>query len=110
MFGKKKSLLGLDIGSSEVKAVELTEVGSKPYQLIHDTIRKFYDSAHGPDIENPPEIRAWIQGYSWGYTNFGPQFMQDQINGARDAGATGYMIWNAFNRYESAWGLFRQKM
>jgi type IV pilus assembly protein PilM len=27
MLGKKKSLVGLDIGSSEVKAVELTEVG-----------------------------------------------------------------------------------
>lgn len=29
MFGKKRSLLGLDIGSSEVKAVELTEVGDQ---------------------------------------------------------------------------------
>ena len=29
MFGKKKSLLGLDIGSSEVKAIELTEFGEQ---------------------------------------------------------------------------------
>jgi type IV pilus assembly protein PilM len=29
MLGKKKSLVGLDIGSSEVKAVELTEVGDQ---------------------------------------------------------------------------------
>ena len=29
MLGKKKSLVGLDIGTSEVKAVELTEVGEQ---------------------------------------------------------------------------------
>jgi type IV pilus assembly protein PilM len=29
MLGKKKSLVGLDIGSSEVKAVELTEIGDQ---------------------------------------------------------------------------------
>ena len=29
MLGKKKSLLGLDVGSSEIKAVELTEIGDQ---------------------------------------------------------------------------------
>ena len=29
MFGKKKSLVGLDIGSTEVKAIEVTEVGDQ---------------------------------------------------------------------------------
>ena len=35
LFGKKQSLVGLDIGSHTIKAVELQSHSSKGYQLVN---------------------------------------------------------------------------
>ncbi|MFH0939554.1 MAG: type IV pilus assembly protein PilM [Planctomycetota bacterium] len=51
MFGRNKSLVGLDIGSSSVKAVELTRVGS--------TI--VISGMGSAPIESPDTVRATIQ-------------------------------------------------
>ncbi len=50
MLGKKKSLVGLDIGSTEVKAVELTEVGDEV---------KITGFGHGT-IESPDAVQDTI--------------------------------------------------
>ncbi len=47
------------------------------------------------------KFRPWIQGFDLGaiYTS---EMIEEQIHAARDAGASGFLIWNARNVYEPA--------
>lgn len=54
-----------------------------------------------PQDESAPHIRPWIQDFDIGAT-YTAERIEAQIRAARDAGASGFMIWNARNVYEPA--------
>jgi hypothetical protein len=51
--------------------------------------------------ETRPRFRPWIQDFDIGAV-YTPEMIEDQIRAARDAGASGFLIWNARNVYEPA--------
>jgi len=54
-----------------------------------------------PDTEITPKFRPWIQDFDIGAV-YTAERIEAQIKAARDAGASGWMLWNARNVYEPA--------
>jgi hypothetical protein len=48
-------------------------------------------------------IRPWLQASSFRVTNFGPQYIQDEIASAEANGAVGWLMWDAANSYWAVW-------
>jgi hypothetical protein len=55
----------------------------------------------GSDAELAGHFRPWLQDFDIGavYTS---RYIEAQIQAARDAGASGWILWNARNVYEPA--------
>ncbi|MEB3285443.1 MAG: putative glycoside hydrolase [Candidatus Sericytochromatia bacterium] len=47
-------------------------------------------------------IRPWMQAMPYRVTSFTPRYISEQLRAGRDTHATGYMMWNAQNKYETA--------
>ena len=54
-----------------------------------------------PQAESAPHIRPWIQDFDIGAVYTAAR-IEAQLKAARDAGASGFIIWNARNVYEPA--------
>lgn len=74
--------------------------GSRMYYLVYRTI-KGYQELLGE--EHAGKIRPWIQGYGITENN-----LRDEIAAVYDAGACGYVIWNAGSVYDIALNLMPQ--
>lgn len=44
-------------------------------------------------------LRPWLQAFKWRVSNYGPHYIEEQIKGTYTAGAKGYLLWNASNKY-----------
>jgi hypothetical protein len=64
---------------------------SRMYYLVYRTLRG-YDELLG---EQSWKLRPWIQGYGITAKN-----LRDEIDAVFDAGACGFTVWNAENRYD----------
>lgn len=80
---------------------------SQPWHEPGELLKNFTEQAMEVlnQIENPAVYRTWIQGYSclsWvctgtsdnPYRSYGPSDMIDQIEGIREAGQDGYIVWS----------------
>ncbi|HXD95015.1 MAG TPA: putative glycoside hydrolase [Candidatus Acidoferrum sp.] len=69
-----------------------------PYEVVAETVRRIQArSRHTHAL-----VRPWIQDfrdYAFDRRAFGPIEVGAQIRAARDAGASGWMLWNPRNRY-----------
>ena len=67
-----------------------------PYFLVHQGCRKLRPlaAAHGVTV------RPWIQAFPYRVGNFDEQYVAEQLRGAEDAGARGWLLWNSASRYE----------
>jgi hypothetical protein len=49
--------------------------------------------------------RPWLQAFtaSWvdGHISYGSEQLQDQVQGAADAGTDEWLLWNAVNNYDN---------
>lgn len=76
-----------------------------PYEVVKDTLDKGAKQLEENHDLSPtstrPHFRPWIQDFDIGaiYT---ASMIEAQIKAARDAGASGFLIWNARNVYEPA--------
>ncbi len=68
--------------------------GNNPYYFIYEGCRKVAAMAGRPIV-----VRPWLQAFRWRVSNYNEQYIVDQIKAARDAGAKGYLFWNASNDY-----------
>lgn len=80
------------------------------YSTIHLTLDRCVMRTHA----NPKKFRPWLQAfrdYAFGRIVFGPNEVSAQTQGADDAGADGWMLWNPHNFYSDAGltGAFRNK-
>jgi hypothetical protein len=49
-------------------------------------------------------IRPWLQSFPLRVTRgFGPKYIRSQIDAARDAGGTGWLLWSPGNHYSDAY-------
>lgn len=76
-----------------------------PYEIIKQTLDEgaaILETQFGiPKEASRPKFRPWIQDFDIGAV-YTADLIEAQIRAARDAGASGFLIWNARNVYEPA--------
>ncbi|MCL2155459.1 MAG: putative glycoside hydrolase [Leptospirales bacterium] len=68
--------------------------GDNPYHFILHGCKKVRELAGGKVI-----IRPWLQAFALRTSNYNAAYINEQIRASNDAGAYGYLFWNASNRY-----------
>ena len=61
-------------------------------------VRRVLERAH-----NRAVVRPWLQAFHWRVTNYDEHYVPRQIDGLREAGGIGWMLWNAGNNYDVAY-------
>ncbi|MBA4336370.1 hypothetical protein C0416_01165 [bacterium] len=69
--------------------------GDNPYYFVDVSIKLFQEALEGTNTE----IRPWLQAFSWGVSNYGWGYVEEQIKATNDNGINGYALWNASNNY-----------
>lgn len=76
-----------------------------PYEVVKDTLDKgaalLEEFEMASSSESRPRFRPWIQDFDIGAV-YTAERIEAQIKASRDAGASGWMLWNARNVYEPA--------
>jgi hypothetical protein len=76
-----------------------------PYDVVHSSLESgatlLKDELGILPIKSTPKFRPWLQDFDLGavYTS---DMIEAQIEATRDAGASGWLLWNARNVYEPA--------
>lgn len=68
--------------------------GDQPYYFINRGCARV--KALAPQTT----VRAWLQAFGWRTKSYNDDYILEQIRGAVDAGARGYLFWNASNSYD----------
>ncbi len=73
-----------------------------PYEVVRKAMDDGIEKARVAGYE-ADRIRPWIQDFTctWcpGYFAYGPSEIREQIDAIYESGATGWLLWNAANRY-----------
>lgn len=48
-------------------------------------------------------VRPWLQASSYKTSNYGPQYIRDEIKSAEGNGAVGWLLWDPSNSYWAVW-------
>lgn len=76
-----------------------------PYEVVKHTLDKGAEILETDHFISPtssrPKVRPWLQDFDIGAT-YTAERIEAQIKASRDAGASGWMLWNARNVYEPA--------
>lgn len=70
----------------------------QPYMFMHKGLTLLNKKVAGTDVV----VRPWMQAMPWRVSNFNARYITEQLRAGRDTKATGYMMWNAQNRYDTA--------
>jgi len=73
--------------------------GDNPYYFIFQGTKKVKALAGDKAI-----IRPWLQAFRWNISVYNTAYINEQIRASNDAGAYGYLFWNASNRYGEVFG------
>lgn len=72
-----------------------------PYEVVYRSLERALERTRVA----PLRFRPWLQAfndYAFGHKAFGGEEIRTQISAAQEAGANGWMLWNARNIYSSA--------
>jgi hypothetical protein len=76
-----------------------------PYEVVYRSLERgvsMVEATYGlPDREVRPKMRPWLQDFDIGAV-YTADLIEAQIKATRDAGASGWILWNARNVYEPA--------
>ena len=75
-----------------------TNPGDNPYHFIYNGCRRVMERSGGLPV------RPWLQAFRWRASNFGADYIIEQIRAAGDAGAHGWLMWNSSNNYDTVRG------
>ena len=75
---------------------EVDDPTAYPYYFVYNGCERLRDLAAEHDVT----VRPWIQAFAHRVTSFDPVFVTEQMLGAEDGGATGWLLWNPKSRYE----------
>lgn len=67
--------------------------GDNPYYFINEGCKKVMELAKGR------KVRPWLQAFRWRVSNYNEGYIIKQVKAVKDAGAYGYLFWNASNDY-----------
>ena len=80
--------------------LNFTNPAAHPYEVVKMALLKGEESLSKVDNIRA-KIRPWLQNFDMG-ADYTPAMIDLQIKASREAGAYGYMLWNARNAYEYA--------
>lgn len=72
----------------------LANPGDHPYHFIFKGCKKVIELSR-----RKITVRPWLQAFSWRVSRYDSEYILEQIRGSHDAGAWGYLFWNARNNY-----------
>jgi len=72
----------------------------EPYFFISESMKLFRKLTYGTDAR----LITWIQGFPWKTSNFGPSYVQAQVDALEDLGYMDFAVWSASNKYDASWG------
>jgi len=67
--------------------------GDNPYYFIYQGCKRVKKLAGGT------RVRPWLQAFKWRVSNYNEEYILQQVKASHDAGAEGYLFWNAGNNY-----------
>ncbi|MEB3197205.1 MAG: putative glycoside hydrolase [Candidatus Sericytochromatia bacterium] len=70
----------------------------QPYLFMHKGLTLMNKKVAGTGVV----VRPWMQAMPYKVTSFTPRYISEQMRAGRDTKAVGYMMWNAQNKYETA--------
>lgn len=69
--------------------------GDAPEHFIGESMDRFELITKGSGVV----IRPWLQAFAWRTKTYSPQYIEVQIEVAKQKGGTGFLFWNANNDY-----------
>ncbi len=69
--------------------------GDNPYYFIYQGCKRVKALAGGT------RVRPWLQAFKWRVSNYNEDYILKQVKASNDAGAGGYLFWNAGNDYNT---------
>ncbi len=76
--------------------------GDEPYFFNYETNKRFIEKTAGTGVS----IRPWLQGFSYRSSNFGVNYIRDEISAINDLKLEQYISWNAANNYQYTFGAY----
>ena len=71
---------------------DIKDPSNSPYRIVKMSCRRLKKLLEGSAVS----IRPWLQAFPWRVKMYDSKYIEEQI---KAAGAGGYMLWNAKNRY-----------
>jgi len=68
----------------------------QPYLMVNEACRRLRSQAEDHGVV----MRPWVQAFPYRVKHFDAEYVMRQVQGAEDAGATGWLLWNPKSRYE----------
>lgn len=69
--------------------------GDNPYYFIYQGCKRVKARAGNT------RVRPWLQAFKWRVSNYNEDYILKQVKASNDAGAGGYLFWNAGNDYNT---------
>lgn len=69
--------------------------GDQPYYFMYNGCKKVLELAGKKCY-----VRPWLQAFAWRVSNYNAGYILEQVRAAGEAGASGYLFWNASNKYD----------
>jgi hypothetical protein len=69
--------------------------GDAPEHFIGESMDRFELITKGSGVV----IRPWLQAFHWRTKTYSPQYIETQVQVAKDKGGIGFLFWNAANDY-----------
>jgi len=69
--------------------------GDAPEHFIGESMDRFEQITKGSGVV----IRPWLQAFAWRTKTYSPQYVEIQIETAKQKGGIGFLFWNANNDY-----------
>ncbi len=79
-----------------------------PFEREYNCIYKSLVKGKERIQNNSVGFVSYIQGFNFRSPNFGPQYIQNQIEAVEKADAKGYIVWNAGGNYKPLFELFKK--
>ena len=67
-----------------------------PYYFLLQGCQRLQKMAEANDVK----VRPWIQAFDYRVTRFDSVYLTEQMHGAEDGGARGWLLWNPASVYE----------
>jgi hypothetical protein len=77
----------------------------EPYLFIKRGCEKTAVLLQGSGAKMTP----WIQGFDWRVKDFNKDYVLKQLKAVKDCGISGFLVWNAGNRYSITYSALSSK-